>query len=48
MKIKHQKHFNLEVNKEMLKIQANEEHMEDKSRNKLGLACWVALNANSV
>lgn len=32
----------------LINIQADEEHMEDKSRNKHSLACWLALNASSV
>lgn len=42
------KSFNKKVDKETLKIQANDKHMEDKSRNKHVLACWLALNASSV
>lgn len=42
------KSFNKKVDKEMLKIQTKDKHMENKSRNKHSLACWLAFNATSV
>lgn len=42
------KSFNKKVDKEILKIQTNDKHMKDKSRNQHSLACWLAFNASSV